>query len=296
MSDVRVQTKKDILAILQSAGLEPDRRLGQHFLIDGNLMRKLVAAGEIGLGDTVLEVGGGTGGLTDLLAAVTRRLVVVEIDHDLAPMLSRRFAEKPHVRIVHGDVLDTKHTLNPEVLKALDHNPPAGGAYLLIANLPYNAATPLLMNLLLHHPEFARMCFTIQKEVAARLTANAGSKDFGPLAIITQLLARVERVAKLPASAFWPAPKVESSMIRIDRRESPLPAADLERFNALIHAAFAHRRKTLRYNLGRHLSDEALAVAAEIIDLNDRAEAVELARWIELSKRLTGRLAKPPAS
>ena len=155
----------------------------------------------------------------------------------------------------------------------------------LVANLPYHVATPLIMNLLTARPRIERMCFTIQKEVADRLTAEAGSRDFGPLAIAVQTTCTITKLAKIPPQAFWPAPKVASSMLRLDRKPHPFETGDrLRRFLELIHAAFAHRRKTLRYNLSRYLDGAELAKTLESIDGNARAEHIDLEQWIELGR------------
>jgi len=288
MKPSHVQTKREIQALLAAADRRPDKRRGQNFLIDGNLMRKLVEEAQIGPGDTVLEVGGGTGGLTDLLAQVAGRVVVVEVDGALASVLANRFAACEQVTLLHCDVLTNKSTIASAVLEALEqHVPPEGGKRLLVANLPYSIATPLIMNLLVARPRVDRLCFTVQKEVAQRLLGRSGGKDFGPLSIAAQTVCTVRRLAWLPASAFWPAPQVESAMLRLDRREHPFERGDTLRcFLDVVHAAFAHRRKTLRFNLERHLADDALAQAAGIVDLAKRAEAVELCSWIELGRRL----------
>jgi len=302
MPPTPVQSKRDVEALLSAAGLRPDKHLGQHFLIDGNLMRKLVASAEIAPGDCVLEVGGGTGGLTDLLADAATRVVVVEIDHDLAPLLQARFADRAHVTVLHTDVLANKSTVAPVVLDAVaqaaglvDRSHPMGGdgvlpaRILLVANLPYHVATPLIMNLLTATPRVERMCFTIQHEVADRLFAHAGSREFGPLAIAVQTTCTPQRIAKIPAQAFWPAPKVESGMVRLDRKAHAFEAGDrLARFLELVRAAFAHRRKTLRYNLSRHLDEAALARALALVDGSERAERIELAAWIGLGEGLIG--------
>lgn len=296
MTQTPVQTKQDIAAIMEAAGLRPDRTLGQHFLIDGNLMRKLVASAELTASDIVLEVGGGTGGLSDQLATRAGRLVIVEIDHDLAPLLTERFDGFPNVTVIHGDALKNKHTIAPEVMEACrvgtayqpeSETPHAPSPYKLVANLPYHIATPLIMNLLTASPRFDRMCFTIQKEVADRLVAQAGSRDFGPLAIVVQTTCEIAKVARLPAQAFWPAPKVESSMLRLDRKPHPFEQGDqLQRFLDLVHAAFAHRRKTLRFNLSRHLDEAAMQKVLSTVSGDERAERVELEKWIELGRNL----------
>lgn len=283
-----VQTKREVEATLAAAGLRPDRRLGQHFLIDGNLMRKLAEHAEIDPGDTVLEVGGGTGGLTDILQSRAGRVIVVEVSRSLAPILTDRYADASNVQVLHCDVLAGKHHLASQVISALVAAAPPSGRYLLVANLPYHVATPLIMNLLATEPRIDRFCFTIQKEVADRLTAQAPSREFGPLAIACQTVCSVQKIATIPPPAFWPAPKVSSSMMRMDRRRHAFEAPGcLQGFIDLLHAAFAHRRKTLRYNLSRFLADELLAAAAAEADLSQRAEQIPLDDWIILGKLLT---------
>ncbi len=283
-----IQTKRDVRAILASAGLKPDKSFGQNFLIDGNYMRKLVDAAQMDYADTVLEVGGGTGGLSDQLADRVGRLIIVEIDHDLAPLLVKRFANRSNVIVLEADVLAKKSLIAPIVLKTLHENLPQDGRCLLVANLPYNVATPLLINFLTARPFISRFCFTIQREVADRLQARAGGKDFGPLAIVVQTTCDIQRLARIPASAFWPQPKVESAMIRLDRkRHHPFEAADsLAEFIALVRAAFTHRRKTLGYNLSRYLNDCDLSTAADQLDLTKRAEVIDIEAWISLGKTL----------
>lgn len=294
-----IQTKRDVESMLTAAGLRPDKHLGQHFLIDGNLMRKLVASAEIAPGDVVFEVGGGTGGLTDLLAEAATHVVVVEVDHDLAPLLRARFADRPHVHVLHADVLANKSTVAPGVLQALSDaqdvskaagsiEPRAVPRILLVANLPYHVATPLLMNLFTATPRVERFVFTIQQEVADRLDAPCGSRDYGPLAIAVQTTCRFTRFAKLPPQAFWPPPNVASAMIRLDRQPHPFEQGeDLDRFIKLLRAAFAHRRKTVRYNLARHLAEPALNKALELIDGDERAERIELEDWVRLGREIS---------
>ena len=288
MQPVRVQTKADIREILETAGMRPHRRFGQNFLIDGNLLRKLVERAEIGPADTVLEVGGGTGVLSDLLAAQAGRLIIVELDHRLGPLLVERFADRDHVSVLLMDALSGKHYVAPEVLDTLGAAPPAGGIYTLVANLPYNIATPLIMNLLRARPQVQRMCFTIQKEVADRLVAAPGRKDYGVVSVAVQTVCRVEHVANVPHTAFWPMPKVQSTMLRLDRQAHPFEAdAALEAFIDLLKAGFSHRRKTLRYNLARGYSADLVDRLAGHTDLTRRAENLSVPEWTALAKLLT---------
>ena len=282
-----VQTKTEIRATLESLGISPRKRFGQHFLIDGNLMRRLADCAEIGPDDTILEVGGGTGGLTDLLAAAAGRVVVAEIDRALAGLLRERFADRSTVGVIEGDVLSNKNRIAPAVINAVNERAPdPPGAAMLVANLPYAVATPLLMNLLHELPVVTRFCFTIQRDVADRIEAAPGTKAFGPLSVTLQALTDIRRIARVPASAFWPAPTVESAMLRLDVRPDVLPGPDaLAKFVALVREAFLHRRKMLKQTLSRILDEAALVAAGDLIDLTRRPDDITVLEWLELARR-----------
>src|SRR4051812_32399448 len=158
-------------------------------MIDQNLVRVVAEAGQVGAGDVVIEVGPGTGTLTDELLARGARVVAVEIDRDLAALLRERFAGNDRFALIEGDALAGKHTLNPELLARIVDLPPAG-APKLVANLPYNIASPLVIELLIAGVEL--LAFVVQKEVGDRLRAVAGSDDYGPLTVVAQMLATVE--------------------------------------------------------------------------------------------------------
>ncbi|HUU84978.1 MAG TPA: 16S rRNA (adenine(1518)-N(6)/adenine(1519)-N(6))-dimethyltransferase RsmA [Phycisphaerae bacterium] len=282
-----VQTKTEIRAALDSLGIRPQRRFGQHFLIDGNLMRRLADCAEIGERDTILEVGGGTGGLTDLLAARAAKVIVAEIDHALAGLLRDRFADRQHVCLIEADALAGKNRIAPAVIDAvieLAAAPPDRTA--LVANLPYAVATPLLMNLLHELPVVERFCFTIQRDVAERIQAAPGTKAYGPLSVTLQTLTDIHRVARVSPSAFWPPPTVESSMLRIDVRHDVLPGPEpIARFVAFVREAFLHRRKMLKHTLSRILDERAFAAAADLLDLTRRPEDLPPPEWLDLARR-----------
>ena len=280
-----VQTKTEIREILASLGVRPQKRLGQHFLIDGNLMRRLATAAEIGSDDAVLEVGAGTGGLTDLLATTAGRVIAVEVDRALAGFLRDRFAERPNVRVIQADALANKNRTAPQVIDAVNEMAEATrGRVALVANLPYSVASPLLANLLHDLPVVTRMCFTVQRDVAERIEAAPGTKAYGPLSITLQAVTRIGRIARIPATAFWPAPRVESSMLRLDVRPQPLldHPERIVGFARLVRDAFLHRRKTLKFNLARCLNQDAYASAAGLIDLTRRPEDLNVDEWIDL--------------
>jgi 16S rRNA (adenine1518-N6/adenine1519-N6)-dimethyltransferase len=236
------QTKHEIQALLAEANSQPRHRFGQNFMIDQNLVRLVAEAGELAANDWVVEVGPGTGTLTEELLARAGRVVAVEIDRDLAALLRGRFGERENFSLIEGDALAGKHQLNAELLAAVAGAAGGGKPAKLVANLPYNIASPLVIELLIAGATL--LAFTVQKEVADRLRAPAGSDDYGPLSVIAQMLAKVEVLRTLPPQAFWPAPKVESALVRL-RRDDRL-GARARPFGAFVHQVFSYRRKTLR--------------------------------------------------
>jgi len=285
-----VQTKREIEALLAGAGLRPQKRFGQHFLIDGNLMRRLVACAKLDPGDLVLEVGGGTGGLTDLLVGCVGRLICVEIDRGFHAILSERFRQAPGVTLVCRDILAGKNHVSPEIQAMLSsHDGEAVGQVKLVANLPYQVATPLVMNLLVDCPEVRRLCFTVQAEVGDRMTAPAGCKAYGPLSIIAQCLCRIEVVARVPPEAFWPRPAVESVMIRMDVIDPPPADREVVKsFAALIRGSFHHRRKTLRSALAYVVDEAARERVCLQFDAGRRPESFSVEEWLAIHHAVRG--------
>ena len=283
-----VQTTHEIEQQLAARGVHPRKRFGQHFLIDGNLMRRLVDRAELEPHDLVLEVGGGTGGLTDLLIRRVARVVCVEIDRQLNSILAERFKGAGNITIIQGDVLESKHRIRPDVAEVIRRYDGGGSGHVkLVANLPYQVATPLLMNLLIDFPEVRRFCFTVQAEVGARITAEPGGKDYGPLSIVSQMLGEIETVARIPPQAFWPRPAVQSTMLRINIRER-LQAGpiDLAEFAALLRAVFDHRRKTLRAALGYVVDEATRARVGQAFDATRRPESFSIDEWIKIFRLL----------
>lgn len=286
-----VQTRSEIEGLLRAAGLRPRKRFGQHFLIDGNLMRRLVDSAEIDPDDAILEVGPGTGGLTDLLARRARRVLAVELDRDLHALLQDRFRDAAHVELICGDVLLRKHEVATQVTSWLSSiESPAAGSLKLVANLPYNIATPLIFNLLIDHPRVRRFCFTVQREVGERITARPHTKAFGPLAILTQLLCRVHPVARIPPEAFWPRPAVDSVMLRLDVGAPPFESRPAVRaFADFVRGVFDHRRKTIRSALAYVVDTDTRDRLCETIDGRRRAETFAVDEWIALFQMVRNR-------
>ena len=254
------QSKSEIQSLLAGVNTAgPRHRFGQNFMIDQNLVRLVADAGELSSADWCLEVGPGTGTLTEELLARAGRVTAVEIDRDLARLLRDRLGGRETFRLIEGDALAGKHELNAEVLAAIADARSVGLVPKLVANLPYNIASPLVIELLIAGVEL--LAFTVQKEVADRLRAPAGGDDYGPLSVMVQLLGRVEVLRTLPPQAFWPAPKIDSALVRV-RRADRL-GAGVGSFGAFVHKVFTYRRKTLRKALDQagYEADAVLAGA-----------------------------------
>lgn len=253
-----MQTLTEIKTMLASRGLSPRKSLGQNFLIDQNLVRKLVDASGVGPGSLVLEVGPGTGTLTEELLARGCEVIACELDRGLLALLRERL---PRVTLIEGDCLNSKKRLSPEVEAAL-----AGRTFTLVANLPYNAASPLILALLIDHRGCGAMYVTIQREVADRLLAKPGTDDYGTLGVVAQSMAEVSRIAVLPPECFWPRPDVTSAMVSLVRRAHPL-TDDPRRLAEFCTRVFSKRRKQLGGVLrGMGLPADALAAARGVLD------------------------------
>ena len=246
-----MQTLTQIKSLLESRGLSPKRSLGQNFLVDHNLIRKLVDEAGVGAGDLVLEVGPGTGTLTEELLARGCEVIACELDDGLAAMLDERRAEIPggeRLTVVHGDCLKSKQALAPELEAALRTR--LKDRFSLVANLPYGAATPLIMTLLVEWPQCERLAVTIQKEVVDRLMAPVRSPDRGALSVLAQAMSEIRRVATLPKECFWPRPDVTSAMVVLTRRATAL-TDDPHRLSGACRVLFSQRRKQIGSVLGR---------------------------------------------
>ncbi|WP_428389868.1 16S rRNA (adenine(1518)-N(6)/adenine(1519)-N(6))-dimethyltransferase RsmA [Mucisphaera sp.] len=231
---------------LMRAGLRPKKKLGQNFLLDRNHLLKIVAAAELGDGERVLEVGPGTGVLTEALIGAGSRVVAVEFDGELEGLLRDRFGEDgERFRLIIGDMLDGKHGLNRRMLEVLGEEP-----FKLVANLPYQIASPLLINLAERMPGMGLGVAMIQKEVADRILAGPGSKAYGVLGILLQVVFEIELISRVPPGCFYPAPAVDSAVIRL-RRRAEVAVSDLGSFAGLLHRLFGQRRKQLGSVLGR---------------------------------------------
>jgi 16S rRNA (adenine1518-N6/adenine1519-N6)-dimethyltransferase len=286
---------------LAAAGIRPKRQHGQNFLIDLNLLRLLVESARIDSRDVVLEIGAGTGALTGLLAAVAAAVISVEVDPQLARLASEQLAGFNNVVLLNVDALRGKNRMNPLVMdavrKALASRPDS--RFKLVANLPYSVATPVITNLLSEEPIPCSLTVTVQKEVADRLRARPGSKDYGALSIWVQSQCRVKLLRLLPATVFWPRPKVTSAMVQITFMPHwRAGIGNVEFFHHFARAMFLHRRKLLRgvllssyKQLGKHDADQILSELG--LRSDSRAEQLDIDQFIDLAKRVTAKCAAP---
>ena len=230
-------------------GIRPESRYGQNFLIDLNLIDLLVDVAKIGPQDVVLEIGTGMGSLTTKMATMAGAVVTVEIDSRVFQLASEELDSFGNVTMLLVDALKNKNSFAQEVIDAVHQNLAAipGSQLKLAANLPYNVATPILSNLLLFDPVPVSLTATIQKELAERIAAPVGTKDYSALSIWMQALCDVEIVRILPPQVFWPRPKVHSAIIQlVPSAEKRAQIRNLDFFHAFVRALFLHRRKFLR--------------------------------------------------
>ncbi|MHC4242547.1 MAG: 16S rRNA (adenine(1518)-N(6)/adenine(1519)-N(6))-dimethyltransferase RsmA [Planctomycetota bacterium] len=242
-----MQTKRQIQELLESAGVRPNKRFGQHFLIDLNLMRLLVNSANINNNDIVLEVGCGTGSLTGELIEKAGFVIAVELDHTLAALAKSSLANTENIELINTDILENKNNLSPAVISALESaREKYNGRVLLVANLPYNVASPTMLNLVTGPVTADAMYVTVQKEVADRMTAVPGSGDYGTLSIFLSVAGDAKTIRILRPTVFWPQPKVDSAMIGFVRKEEKYSRIeDMDLFGETVNLFMGHRRKTL---------------------------------------------------
>jgi 16S rRNA (adenine1518-N6/adenine1519-N6)-dimethyltransferase len=276
-------------------GIQPRTKLGQNFLIDLNLLRLLFRTADIGANDVVLEVGTGTGSLTALMAEAAAAVVTVELDPQLFQLASEELHGAENVRMLQIDALKNKNRVNPQILDTVGQELDAAPdrQFKLVANLPYNIATPLMTNLLALDRPPKSMTVTIQKELADRIAARPATKDYSALSIWIQSQCRVEIVRVMPPSAFWPRPKVHSAIVQITLDpELRGRIADREYFHQFVRAMFFHRRKFLRSELlsasKKRLDKPAVDRILNEMDLDGTTRAEELAvpTMLALSERV----------
>ena len=286
------QTLSYLRNLFEERGLHPKNKLGQNFLIDLNLLDLLLRTAEPTPDDVVLEVGSGTGSLTVRLLERAGAVVSVEVDPAFAVMTDEAVRDhRDRVALIHGDALKNKNELNPDVFTAVARLKARTGCpyFKVVANLPYAVAVPVISNVLLSDLNPERLAVTVQWEIAERLTATVGTKPYGALAVLTQSVADVTVVRRLPPTVFWPRPQVDSAIVLIRPNAARRAhVGDVIRFRHFLRDLYVHRRKNLRGALvslpsGRFGKEEVDAKLAELgIEGTTRAEALDPEQHLRL--------------
>lgn len=274
---------QNTIAVLQKYHFNIQKKYGQNFLIDTNVLDRIMTAAQITKEDFVLEIGPGIGTMTQYLAERARKVAAVEIDRNLIPILEETLASYPNVTVYNEDILKMD-------VKKLVEEENGGRPVKVAANLPYYITTPILMGLFESHVPLASVTVMVQREVADRMQAGPGTKDYGALSLAVQYYAKPEVAANVPPNCFLPRPTVGSAVIRLTRyEEPPVAVEDERRMFAIIRAAFNQRRKTLANALGNApglgIGKEQAAQALDKMHLSPtvRGEALTLAQFARLS-------------
>ncbi|EWS80527.1 16S rRNA (adenine(1518)-N(6)/adenine(1519)-N(6))-dimethyltransferase RsmA [Brachybacterium phenoliresistens] len=278
---------RDIRELAEAAGIRPSKQRGQNFVIDPNTVRTIVERADVRPGSAVLEVGPGLGSLTLGLLEAGADVAAIELDRGLAQLLPltlrARGIAPDRYRLVHADALAV--TELPEL-------PEAGEPRILVANLPYNVATPILLTLLQRFPQLREAIVMVQSEVVDRLAASPGSRIYGAPSVKAAWYGRTERAGQISRQVFWPVPNVDSSLLRLTRHEQPMGTEEeRERVFAVVDAAFAQRRKTLRAALGGWAGSSARAeeiLRAAGVDPGARGETLDVARFHAIARAADG--------
>lgn len=265
-SEHRVQTRSDVKALLERHGLSPDKKLGQHFLADPNITRKIAGLAEVGPGERVVEIGPGTGTLTAALEETGAEVTAIEVDESLRPVLE----EATSATLIFGDAsdVDLSQVLGP-------------GEWVLVSNLPYNVGTSIVLDALRTVPQIRRFVVMVQLEVAERLVAIAGSKTYGLPSVVVGLHGLGRIAFRVPPQVFVPAPRVGSAVVVIDRRQ---PHRLVEEAIAIAANAFNQRRKMLRKSLAGTFEDPVGIADLAGLDPTARPEDLDPTDFIRLAE------------
>lgn len=277
---------RNTIELLQKYHFNFQKKFGQNFLVDTNVLNRIISAAEITKEDCVLEIGPGLGTMTQYLAESAREVVAVEIDGNLIPILEDTLSGYDNVTVINGDILKL------DIQKIVEERN-GGEAIKVVANLPYYITTPIIMGLFESHVPLKSITIMVQKEVADRMQVGPGSKDYGALSLAVQYYAKPEIVANVPPNCFIPRPNVGSAVIRLTKYETPpVQVRDEKKMFSLIRASFNQRRKTLVNGLCNaadlHLSREQVTGALEEMNLPPviRGEALTMEQFAELSNLL----------
>ena len=278
---------KNTIEVIQKYGFAFQKKFGQNFLIDPHVLEKIIASAGVTKDDMVLEIGPGIGTMTQYLACAARKVVAVEIDKALIPILEDTLSDYDNARVINNDVLKVD-------IAKLAEEENGGKPIKVVANLPYYITTPIIMGLFENHVPIKSITVMVQKEVADRMQVGPGTKDYGALSLAVQYYAKPQILLNVPASCFMPRPNVDSAVIQLTRYEKPpVEVADEHLMFRLIRASFNQRRKTMTNSVGNSpelsVSKEQMAAALEKCGLSAtvRGEALTLAQFAELANVLS---------
>ena len=283
MMDKRLYSPKYVRQILNKYGFKFSKGLGQNFLVDGNIVRRISEVGHITQEDYVLEIGPGIGTLTEELALNAKKVVAVELDRALLPILDETLKDYNNIEIVQGDILDMDiHSLIEEKLE--------GGPIKVVANLPYYITTPIIARLIEEGLNIESIIVMVQKEVADRIVAGPGTKQYGSLSVFVNFYTYSEILITVPKTVFMPQPKVGSAVIGLRLKEE-LPQVDREIFFKVVKAAFGKRRKTILNSLSNSKLGLEKEIIKEVLEksnipLTERAENLKIKDFVKISKTL----------
>jgi 16S rRNA (adenine1518-N6/adenine1519-N6)-dimethyltransferase len=271
-------SRAEITRLLEEHGLSPRRAFGQNFVADPNTVRRIARLANVGPDDHVIEIGAGLGSLTLALAESGARITAIEVDHGVAPVLRDVVRDVPNVSVIEADAREVDWSLVV---------PPDTRA-VVVANLPYNVATPLVADLLDTVPQLDRFVVMVQKEVALRLAATAGSSDYGAVSVKVAYWATARILGDVPPTVFVPRPKVVSSVIEIRRRDQPAIGSHVrpEDLFPIVRAAFGQRRKMLRRSLASMTSTDIFSEAG--VSPEARPEDLDVEQWGRLADAIIG--------
>ncbi|MGH2776013.1 MAG: 16S rRNA (adenine(1518)-N(6)/adenine(1519)-N(6))-dimethyltransferase RsmA [Actinomycetota bacterium] len=280
MTDGRLLGARRIRELFETHGIRPHKELGQNFVIDPNTIRKVVdVAGDLS-DKSVLEIGAGAGSLTLGLAGAARRVIAVEFDARVVPALREALLGIDNVEVAEADAMKLDYA-------RVD-------AAVMVANLPYNIAVPLVVTVLENAPQIASLTVMTQREVGERLAASPGTKSYGQVSVLVGYWTRATVAARISRNAFFPVPTVDSVLVRMDRREPP--EVQYARLTEIVKAAFAQRRKTLRNTLGplgASVSEVERSIHNAGIDPGARPETVPLDGWVAITRQLASSKRNP---
>jgi len=301
-------TKSMLKMLFLERGVRLKKHWGQNFLIDQNILQFIVRSAELSRNDVILEIGAGTGSLTKLIAEKAGHVFAVEMDRKLFEILGEALKDCNNVTSLNKDILKSKHHIHPEIVECVSNyvnTAPTTEGYLcikVISNLPYYISTPVIIDLLQEALPIKMMILTLQQDITNRLVSHPGTKDYGQLSIMTRLFADVKVLKKLPPSVFWPAPLVDSAIIKmtVNRNRYSDRIRDYQGFQDVIKTIYTSRRKTLLNNLislclkggiekdAQRLREDLQPILKKVgIDPGSRGEELDLEKLIELSNEIS---------